>query len=76
MPADGKVGRIDRWADAEDAALVLLCTIGYALTGVLLADYTQQIEGYREVMRAIFPGCRVNALLVLSESGAIKFEQA
>lgn len=76
MPADGKVGRIDWWADAYDAARVLLCTIGHAPTGALLTDYRQQIEGYREVMRVIFPGRRVNALLMLSESGEIKFEQA
>ncbi|GAB2890010.1 hypothetical protein GCM10027046_18200 [Uliginosibacterium flavum] len=72
--ADGKLGRIDRWVECEDAIWVLDYKSGKPSEEALMADYRVQVAGYREVLQAIFPDRPVKALLVFAEGGEISVE--
>lgn len=71
---DGSIGRIDRWVDAEDAVWVLDYKSGHPAKSALMQTYHDQLSVYRDVLRTIFPGREVKAMLVFSEGGEILVE--
>ena len=69
---DGKLRRIDRWVDDGETIWVLDYKSGQSPSEDLLGAYRDQLEDYREAMRAIFEGRAVRALLVFSEGDEIE----
>jgi ATP-dependent helicase/nuclease subunit A len=63
---DGSVGRIDRLVEMEDGIWVLDFKSGRP-EGPLLADYRAQLEHYRTVAGALFPGRTVRCGLIFGD---------
>lgn len=68
---DGRLGRIDRWVDTGDAVWVLDYKSGKPPAAGLLEEYREQIRRYREVLAGIFPGRRIEGMLIFSDGGEL-----
>ncbi len=63
---DGSVGRIDRLVEMADQIWVLDYKSGTA-DDALLAEYRDQLAGYRQAMTAVFPAKLVRSALIFSD---------
>lgn len=68
---DGSIGRIDRLVETADGIWVLDYKSGRPETG-LLEDYRAQLEAYRTVVSAFFPGRPVRCGLVYGDGSFVE----
>ncbi|WP_018606331.1 UvrD-helicase domain-containing protein [Uliginosibacterium gangwonense] len=69
---DGSIGRIDRWVDDGEMIWILDYKSGGRPEQALLDSYRSQLATYCRVMRQIFSGRIVKALLIFTDAGELE----
>ncbi|GAA5161295.1 UvrD-helicase domain-containing protein [Viridibacterium curvum] len=73
VTADGKLGRIDRWVELADAFWVIDYKSGDAATAPV-AEYRQQLDGYRALLRQFAGNKPVHAVLLFPDGSEQVFD--
>jgi ATP-dependent helicase/nuclease subunit A len=72
---NGEVRRIDRLVEFADEVWVLDYKSGSPPADAVLGEaYREQLAAYRAAMQPVFPGRRINAMLVFAEGASIAVE--